>query len=156
MGLTTEKMSGKTLSKPLKWNSHPSPLCQSISKPHSLKTFFQDYIWQSYSLHISKRYEIRLRWKTAGDGSEDSRDLSLLKWLLYSKAPNLNSLSGLKSQTVFPFNLFQNFQVSLFHEKTTMEGFSVKCGEICNMHWFEKSPLVLENHVAEFPNFIQN
>lgn len=115
MGLTTEKMSGKTLSKPLKWNSHPSPLCQNISKPLSRKTFFQDYLWQSYSLYISKRYEVRLRWKRASDGSENSRDMSLLKWLLYSKTPNLTRFWVWKARQCFISSVskFASFVISL-------------------------------------------
>lgn len=145
MGLTTEKMSGKTLSKPLKWNSHPSPLCQNISKPLSRKTFFQDYLWQSYSLYISKRYEVRLRWKRASDGSENSRDLSLLKWFLYSKTPNLTRFWVWKARQCFHFICFKICKFYYFIRKLlwrvsqwSAEKYAI-CTVLKNSHWFWKN-----------------
>lgn len=153
MGLTTKTMSGKTLNKQLKWNLHHSHLCQNISQPHSLKIFCQDYLWQSHLLYISKRYEIdkiKTTRRRTCSVSEGSRDFSVLKWLLCTKSPNLFNFTGLKI-LMFSFKPSQDFQVLLFHQNTLIEGFSVKCREICKMYWLEKPLLILEKPVARFP-----
>lgn len=113
-------MSGKTLNKQLKWNLHHSHLCQNISQPHSLKIFYQDYLWQSHLLYISKRYEIdkiKTTWRRTCSVSEGSRDFSVLKWLLCTKSPNLFNFTGLKI-LMFSFKPSQDFQVLLFHQNT--------------------------------------